>query len=319
MTDHLQLIRISESWNQVTSRWAQVMNTDRFIEVAIGDHCIIDSSARVGRGTAFGPHVVVEAGVSIGADSTIGAGVHLAAGVQIGCAVSIDARVVFAPGPFAAQPSSTTVKDGVTIGAGSVICAGIVIESKAIVRPGSVVARSVPPASIVEGNPAAIVGYVDADQGPTKAMQSSALQGTIAIERTPVKGVTVHTFPVIKDLRGDLTAGEFEKQIPFSPLRYFMVFGVPSKEIRGEHAHRECHQFLVCVRGSCSVVADDGTRRVEVALDTPNRGIHLPPMTWGIQYKYSADALLLVFASHHYDASDYIRGYSDFTALIRDK
>ena len=105
------------------------------------------------------------------------------------------------------------------------------------------------------------------------------------------------------------------KDIPFAPLRYFMVFGVPSKEVRGEHAHRQCHQFLICVRGSCAVVADDGARRVEIALDAPNRGIYLPPMTWGIQYKYSADALLLVFASLPYDSSDYIRDYADFLAL----
>lgn len=32
------------------------------------------------------------------------------------------------------------------------------------------------------------------------------------------------------------------------------------------------------------------------------------------QYQYSADALLLVFASHYYDPSDYIREYGEFAA-----
>jgi UDP-2-acetamido-3-amino-2,3-dideoxy-glucuronate N-acetyltransferase len=76
--------------------------------------------------------------------------------------------------------------------------------------------------------------------------------------------------------------------------RYFIVFDVPSMETRGEHAHRECHQFLICVRGSCAVVADDGKNRQEFLLDRPDVGVHLPPMVWGIQYKYSADAVLLV-------------------------
>jgi dTDP-4-dehydrorhamnose 3,5-epimerase-like enzyme len=137
-------------------------------------------------------------------------------------------------------------------------------------------------------------------------------------EHTDVRGVTFHTFPVIPDLRGSLTVGEFERQIPFTPRRYFMVFSVPNREIRGEHAHITCHEFLLCVRGSCSVVADDGVRRVEVTLDAPNRGIHLPPMTWVVLYKYSSDALLLVFASHYYDPADYIRDYSDFLRLVRD-
>jgi hypothetical protein len=42
-------------------------------------------------------------------------------------------------------------------------------------------------------------------------------------------------------------------------------------------------------------------------------------MTWGIQYKYSTDAVLLVFTSHHYDAADYIRGYTEFVTLVNQK
>ena len=49
---------------------------------------------------------------------------------------------------------------------------------------------------------------------------------------------------------------------------------------------------------------------------TPQRGLYLTPMTWGIQYRYSADAMLMVFASHHYDAADYIREYDEFMAVV---
>ena len=51
-------------------------------------------------------------------------------------------------------------------------------------------------------------------------------------------------------------------------------------------------------------------------LDRPNKGVHLPPMTWGVQYKYSTDAILLVFASDYYDASDYIRDYDEFMDIV---
>jgi hypothetical protein len=40
-------------------------------------------------------------------------------------------------------------------------------------------------------------------------------------------------------------------------------------------------------------------------------------MKWGIQYKYSDDAVLVVFASHLYDAEDYIRDYGSFLHHIR--
>ena len=40
-------------------------------------------------------------------------------------------------------------------------------------------------------------------------------------------------------------------------------------------------------------------------------------MTWGTQYRYSPDAALLVFASHYYDAADYIRDYAEFPGWRR--
>jgi hypothetical protein len=124
--------------------------------------------------------------------------------------------------------------------------------------------------------------------------------------------------PLIKDPRGCLSVGEFGRSIPFEAKRYFIVFDVPSGENRGEHAHRECHQFLVCVKGSCSVITDDGLTRNEFVLDKPNIGVHLPPMTWGVQFKHSPDAVLLVFASHYYDDADYIRDYDEFLKLVKE-
>jgi len=120
---------------------------------------------------------------------------------------------------------------------------------------------------------------------------------------------------VIKDPRGNLTVGNFGIDVPFEPKRYFIIYQVPLVDIRGEHAHKECHQFLLCLRGSVIAVADDGLRREEFQLNHPERGLYMPPMTWGTQYKYSPDALLLVFASHLYDASDYIRNYNEFILL----
>jgi len=269
---------------------------------------VIEPGAEVGAGTRVGPHAFVDSGVHLGAHCVVESGVHLCRGTWVDDHVYIGAHAAFAAAPgAAAQPA--VVKTGAWIGSNASIVSGVVIGAKAIVRPGSVVTRSVPPGAIVEGNPANIIGYVDTT--PMDAPVLAAPRGA-SVEATPVKGVTLHRFPVIPDLRGNLTVGEFERQIPFKPLRYFIVFGVPSREIRGEHAHRECHQFLICLRGSCSVVADDGERKIEVQLDSPDRGLYLPPMTWGIQYKYSADAMLMVFASDYYDGADYIRDYADF-------
>ena len=113
------------------------------------------------------------------------------------------------------------------------------------------------------------------------------------------------------DLRGGLAAVEFD-DLPFTPRRFFSVFGVPSTHVRGEHAHRVCHQALLCLDGSMSVVVDDGTARQEVVLDDPGVALYVPPMVWATQYRFSANAVLGVLASHPYDAADYIRDYGDY-------
>ena len=86
--------------------------------------------------------------------------------------------------------------------------------------------------------------------------------------------------------------------------------------MRGEHAHHTCAQFLVCLAGSVTVHLDDGVRRAEVLLDSRDRGVLIPPLVWASQFKYSADAVLLVLASHEYDKDDYIRDYGEFLELV---
>lgn len=56
-------------------------------------------------------------------------------------------------------------------------------------------------------------------------------------------------------------------------------------------------------------MVDDGEKRFEYQLNMPNKGLYIPPMIWSVQYKYTRDAVLLVFASHEYDDKDYIRDY----------
>lgn len=135
-------------------------------------------------------------------------------------------------------------------------------------------------------------------------------------DRNPdAPGFGLVALPNVIDARGNLTVGEFGRHVPFEAKRYFIVYQVPLVEVRGEHAHRACHQFLVCVRGRMSVVGDDGRERRHYVLDRPDLGFYMPPMTWGGQFDYSPDAVLLVFASHYYDADDYIRDYAEFRRL----
>ncbi|MBP7579459.1 MAG: WxcM-like domain-containing protein [Vogesella sp.] len=204
------------------------------------------------------------------------------------------------------------IADGVTIGPRSRIAANLSIGVDAYIAADADVTTSVPAGGIVAGSPAVLIGM----RAPLYCHDVVDWQG--GVKPLPVAGVTLVLLPQVSDVRGSLVVGEFGVHVPFAVSRYFMVFGVPDGAVRGGHAHYRCSQFLLCVRGQCSVIVDDGQQRVEVLLDTPQLGLYLPPMTWGIQYRYSHDAVLLVFASHAYDTGDYIRDYHSFLALRRD-
>lgn len=304
----------------VIHRLADVQSSAIGAGTRIWQFVVILPGARIGQDSNIYAHCLVESDVVIGDRVTVKSGVQLWNGLRVGNDVFIGPNASFTNDGFARSREKsqtsllTMIHDGASIGAGAVILSGLEIGRNAMVAAGAVVTRSVPPNAVVEGNPARIVGYVDTARSEEEHVASSKID--IKPSATRVKGVTLHRLPRVADIRGSLTVGEFERTIPFAAKRYFMVFDVPSVETRGEHAHRECHQFLICVRGSCAVVTDDGCNRQEFLLDRPDAGIHLSPMVWGIQYKYSADAVLLVFASHYYDSDDYIRDYSEFLHAI---
>ncbi len=295
-----------------------LVETDR-----IGPGTRVWAFAHVLRGAAIGAecnvcdHVFIENDVVVGDRVTIKSGVQLWDGVRLEDDVFVGPNATFTNDPFPrsrqrpAKFPETWVRTGASIGANATVLSGLTIGRHAMVGAGAVVTRSVPPYAVVVGNPARIVRYVDSSS-PARAA-SPARQGTSAHpQETEVEGVRLFKVPLVKDLRGNLLAREVGRGLPFAPKRCFMVMDVASKEVRGEHAHRRCEQLLVCVRGGVAVVCDDGRRRQEHVLDSPEVGVYIPAMVWGIQYKYTHDALLMVFASEPYDPDDYIRDYDRF-------
>lgn len=279
--------------------------------------------ARIGSDCNICDHVFIENDVVLGDRVTVKCGVQLWDGLRVGDDVFIGPNATFTNDRFPRSKvypeafAQTRIEDHASIGANATLLPGITIGRNAMVGAGAVVTRSVPPHAIVTGNPARIIGYVDAKQEPSPASAIAAVPNEPGVHPLGVGTVNVHKLPRVTDMRGSLSVGEFERSVPFTPKRYFLVFDVPSREVRGEHAHRECHQFLICARGGVNVMVDDGHRRAELRLDRPDVGIHIPPMIWGTQYRYTEDAVLLVFASQYYDTNEYIRDYTSYVAAIR--
>jgi len=277
--------------------------------------------ASIGADCNIGDHVFIENEVVVGDRVTVKCGVQLWDGLTLEDDVFVGPNVTFANDPFPrsrCKPDRwipTIVHKGASINANATVLPGLVIGANAMVEAGSVVTRNVPAFAVVMGNPAVIKSYASTLVNNVQSATKSEVN-TPMFELVPE--VRAYRLPIITDLRGSISVGELGKGMPFLPKRYFTVFDVPTREVRGEHAHRTCHQFLVCVRGQVNLVVDNGQSREELVLDSPSLGVHIPPMIWAVQYQYSSEAVLLVLTSDAYDAADYIRDYDEFRRLGLD-
>jgi UDP-2-acetamido-3-amino-2,3-dideoxy-glucuronate N-acetyltransferase len=275
----------------------------------IGSHCNICDS------------VFIENDVVVGDRVTVKCGVQLWDGVRLGDDVFIGPNATFANDKFPRSRRyherfpETIVRNGASLGANCTILPGLQIGRQAMIGAGSVVTGDVPPFAIVTGNPARITGYVDSSDGKMRPSVTAEadLPSTLT---TILPGVALHRLREAEDLRGMMSAVEVGPDIPFDVKRFFATYDVPSKDVRGERAHLVCEQFLICIRGSVALVVDDGQQRVELMLDRPGLGVHVRPMIWTILYRHTPEAVVLTFASDHYDPADYIRDYEEFIRLL---
>lgn len=289
----------------------------------VGDRTRIWAFAHVLPGAVIGEDCNICDGVFVENDVVIGDRVTVKCGVQIWDGITLESDVFVGPNatftndlfPRSKQyPESfgrTLVQSGASIGANATILPGLTIGSGAMIGAGSVVTRDVPQNAIVVGNPARITGYVNTER-PSNIEEPTDADSIYGISE--VRGVRIDRLTRAVDIRGSLVAGE---NLPFVPRRFFTVFDVPSAETRGSHAHRVCEQYLICLRGAVSAIVDDGNRREEIRLDRPDFALYMPALTWGTQYRYTPDAVLLVLASDPYDNNDYIRDYDEFLKLSR--
>lgn len=269
--------------------------------------------------------IIVEAGAVVPAELRHGAGcvvgpyAYIAEGCELESDVRVGARATVTPPPAHSPESGCRllIRSGVRIEPGAVVSGATLVERGAIVRAGSVVTADVPPYAIVSGNPAQVIGY----SSPSSAQSAHSTAKEVRAPDAPgelelVGRARAIRFPEVIDLRGTLTHGEIGGLLPFEVKRFFFVSDVPSRSIRGEHAHRTCQQLLIAACGSVRVSLTDGYERCDIVLDSPSVGLYLPPMTWATQYAYARTTALLVLASHEYDAASYIRDYDEFLSLL---
>ena len=119
------------------------------------------------------------------------------------------------------------------------------------------------------------------------------------------------------DHRGSLVSIEGGTHVDFEFKRIYYIYGTKEGVRRGFHAHQNLEQLLVAVSGSCRVLVDDGSKKETITLESRTKGLLISHLVWREMFEFSADCVLLVMASDHYQESDYIRDYSEFENAVK--
>ena len=268
-------------------------------------------------GVQFGIGSVVPGTLQYGEDCVIEPRSYIGDGVVLGHRVKIGPNTTLLATSDGRATPSLLIRDDVVVGAAAVVSGASIIGIGARIEPGAVVTKDVPPHAIVAGNPAQVIGYVSSFGSGSRSQP--AVQVTPPVETGALRligGASLIRFPEVIDLRGKLAFGEVGGLLPFEVQRFFLVYGVPTTSIRGEHAHRTLHELLICTAGSVRVSLTDGRNRCEVTLSDPSVGLYLPPFIWSTQFQYQGSSVLLVLCSETYNSASYIRDHDEYVEIV---
>ncbi len=120
------------------------------------------------------------------------------------------------------------------------------------------------------------------------------------------------------DERGNLVVVEGNMDIPFEIKRIFYIYGSDDTVVRGQHANRLSEFVMINVCGTSKVKVDNGTESRVIELNRPRMGLYLKNNIWKDMYDFSADSILLVLASEHYDETEYIRDYQEYLKYMKE-
>jgi len=146
-------------------------NIDKSCKIGIGTKIWINAQIRenviIGNNCIISKDTYIDHGVNIGSNTKIQNGVSIYNGVTVEEDVFIGPNATFTndkiPRAFNMdwEIIPTTIKKGASIGANATIICGITIGKYAMIAAGSVVTKNVEPYSLVMGNPAKHVSYID--------------------------------------------------------------------------------------------------------------------------------------------------------------
>jgi hypothetical protein len=115
---------------------------------------------------------------------------------------------------------------------------------------------------------------------------------------------SIYKFDFRSDSRGSLFVQELSN-FPVNFVRLFILEGMETGSIRGQHAHKECWLF-VYASGSGITLNIANTSGSNIFVLDSSMGVLIPPYNWTEVHFKEKNSKLNVLASQPYDPSDYI-------------
>ena len=134
------------------------------------------------------------------------------------------------------------------------------------------------------------------------------------MKRWDVKEIS--SFP---DERGNINIAELNKDFDFDVKRIYYLTGMDMSTKRGEHAHLELNQFMLCLAGSFEISLDNGFVKEAFIMKNNSKALLVGNLVWREMTNFSSDAVMLVLNDRVYSEDIVIRDYSEFKRLVVDK
>lgn len=105
--------------------------------------------------------------------------------------------------------------------------------------------------------------------------------------------------------------------IPFEVKRVYWISNVPNQTIRGTHAHRFCEEIVCVLKGEVDVKLIESNGQITLIKLQQNEKLYIPVEVWK-EIIFYEKAILIVYASTEYDASDYVYEDEFFSKNLQD-
>ncbi|MCB9204950.1 MAG: FdtA/QdtA family cupin domain-containing protein [Flavobacteriales bacterium] len=112
----------------------------------------------------------------------------------------------------------------------------------------------------------------------------------------------------------DITVLQSNQHVDFTINRVFWLTNPLKGQERGNHAHKSAYHIIWAIEGKIEIVINSQKGESQTfVLDSPNKGLFLPPNYWRVLRYLDVKTIQVVASSAVYDPKDYLTDFDKFT------